>query len=171
MRSTAARTYLRESGSKPSNDTKKDFMRKCDLAQLTVKPFAGGGLVVAVAEDGQPRVIALGGAGRVGHGPTLTLYLSSAWDRLPDALTVNLLSPGQRLRPLHSPVVAGAAGDAGIRLEPGESVRVQRIADARMVFECRVLAQGSIQGLDGYSRVLVAEVLAAYQRWPRGCAI
>ena len=143
-------------------------MRRCDLGQLTLKPFAGGGPVVAVAKDGQPRVVALGGAGMAGDRPTLTLYLPSSWHMPNGELTVNLLSPG---RPLHARPAGGEGSEAGLQLEPGASVQAARVADARLVFECRVLGHGEMDGLDGYPHVLVVEVLAAYQRWPRGCAI
>ena len=123
----------------------------------------------AVAEDGVPRHVALGGAGILEQGPVLTLYLPRDWGwQTGRDLSVNLLSGARWLRSRN-----GAAVDspADFHYELSESIAPARIAEARLAFECRVVATGTLAGLDGHGYLVVAQVLSAHQRWPRGCAI
>jgi len=144
-------------------------MRRCDPNQLAFKPFASDDVVFAVAEDGVPRRVALGGAGTLEQHPVLTLYLLADWGWQAGAeLTVNLVPAARRPMPRN-----GLAAESGaeFRYEPSESIRPTRLAEARLSFECRVLAAGTLAGLHEHTHVAVAQVLSAYQRWPRGCAI
>ena len=136
-------------------------MRRCDPKQLTMKPFAAGQTILAVAEDGEPREVALGGLGMLENKPVLTLFLTTPWHPLPRDMTVNLLPPGRRLDPQGTMP----------HLEPGQMVQAARVAEAQLAFECRVMGTAATEGFDSYPQILFVEVLAAYQRWPRGCAI
>jgi hypothetical protein len=159
---TSDGTHFQRAGSNPSKR-----MRRCDHTQLAFRPFSADDLVVVVGEDGEPREVALGGAGLVERRPTLTLYLPTVWEGANgQTLTVNVLPGARRLR-----LVDAAAAAAPFRYQASESVVAPRIADAKLAFECRVIAIGALSGLEDHPQMLVAEVLAAYQRWPRGCAI
>ena len=144
-------------------------MRQCDPTHLALRPFASDDVVFAVPDDGVPRKVSLGGAGRIEQSPVLTLYLPADWGwRIGGDLTVNLLPAARwpKARGTQAP-----EDKAGFHYEPSESIRPARIVEARLAFECRVAAAGPLAGLDGYTHVVVAQVLTAHQRWPRGCAI
>ena len=134
-------------------------MRPCDIAQLAFKPFATNDVVLVVGEDRAVHEVALGGAGRFESIPTLTLFVSSGAAYLVGShLTVNLL-------------LATRPRDAAVSFENSDSVRSPRIAESRLAFECIVTATGTLDGEHVQNRILVARVVSAYQRWPRGCAI
>jgi hypothetical protein len=141
-------------------------MRQCDPNQLTLKPFTKGEIAVAVGEDGRAIAAALGGAGMVGKHPVLTLYLPSPWPAEARELSVNLLPAGRRWDS-----DSGGTRGPGLNLESGQVIRSPRVAEARLAFEGRVLGGGTMTGVEGFPHVLLVEVLAAFQRWPRGCAI
>jgi hypothetical protein len=144
-------------------------MRRCDPIQLAFRPFASDDAVFAVAEDGVPRRIALGGAGTLAKNPSLTLYLPADWGwQAGTELTVNLLPAARRPMPRDGQATEDSAQ---FRYEPSESIRPARLTEARLAFECRLVAAGPLTGLVGHPHVVVAQVLSAYQRWPRGCAI
>jgi hypothetical protein len=144
-------------------------MRRCDLKQLTFRPFSSDDVVFVVAMDGVPVRVALGGAGLLGPSPVLTFYLPTdrGW-RIGEDLSVNLLPAARWPWPRDN---QPPEGNAELSLEQGESIRASRIPEARLAFECRIVATSPLAGLHGQSNVVVAEVIAAYQRWPRGCAI
>jgi hypothetical protein len=144
-------------------------MRRCDPVQLAFRPFAADEVVFVVPEDGVPRRVAWGGAAKLEQSPVLTLYLPKDWGwKVGEDLSVNFL-PAARQRRLQDDTAP--EGSAEFPHEPSESIRPARIAEARLSFECRVVAAGALAGLDGHHHVVVARVLSAYQRWPRGCAI
>lgn len=134
-------------------------MRPCDTSELTLKPFAADSLAWVVGEDHVARKVTLGGAGRFESLPTLTLFVSSDESYPVGAkLTVNLLPAA---RPAH----------AGMHFEDSDAIPSPRIAEARVAFECLVIATGSLDGKHAESTVVVVRVLSSHQRWPRGCAI
>jgi hypothetical protein len=134
-------------------------MRACDTTQLTFKPFVAGDVVLVVGEDRDVREVALGGAGRFESLPTLTLFVPPGSAYLVGSnLTVNLLPAAHR-------------HDVGIHFENGDSVPSPRIAESRLAFECIVVATGILDGEHAQNTIVVVRVLAAHQRWPRGCAI
>jgi hypothetical protein len=134
-------------------------MRPCSVEQLTVKPFAAEHRVLAVGEDRVAREVVLGGAGRFVSQASLTLFLpSDAGFPVGANLTVNLLPAGRR-------------ADAPNHYEAGQRVRAPLIAESRLAFECLVIASGTLDGEHAKQSVVVARVLLAHQRWPRGCAI
>jgi len=144
-------------------------MRACDPRQLAFKPFASDDLALAVAADGVARRVGWGGAGMLERRPVLTLYLPKDWGwPVGSELTVNILPASRRPSLDRAPASAGAAE---LRYEPSESIRPARIAEARLAFECRIVAGGPVAGLSEHGQLVVAEVLSAHQRWPRGCAI
>jgi hypothetical protein len=144
-------------------------MRRCDATQLAVKPFATDDRVLMVTPDRVAHTVAMGGGGRLDRREVLTLYLPADL-RLPvgEAVTVNLLPASHRLA---RPSGDGANEKAPLPYEASETIQAPRIAEAKLAFECQVIATGSVTGLDAYPHLVVAEVLGAYQRWPRGCAI
>jgi hypothetical protein len=134
-------------------------MRPCSVEQLTIKPFAAENLVLAVGEDRVAREVVLGGAGRFASQASLTLFLPlDAGFPVGANLTVNLLPVGRR-------------ADAGVHYEDSRQVRAPLIAESRLAFECLVTASGTVDGDHANQNVVVARVLLAHQRWPRGCAI
>jgi hypothetical protein len=134
-------------------------MRPCDTEQLALKSFAADSLALVVGEDRVPHRVDLGGAGHFRSFPALTLFVSAGERYFVGArLTVNILPAS---RPLH----------ASVHLEDSDTSPAPRIADARVAFECVVLATGVLDSEASPSVVVVVRVLASYQRWPRGCAI
>jgi hypothetical protein len=134
-------------------------MRPCQTHELALKPFAADSIAVAIGEDRIARDVVLGGAGVFESLPALTLFVAAGANYPVGAkLTVNLLS-------------AARPADAGIHFEDSAAIPAPRIAEARLAFECVVLARGSLEGDRPQSAVVVAEVLSTHQRWPRGCAI
>ena len=105
------------------------------------------------------REVALGGAGRFESLATLTLFVppGTAY-RVGSNLTVNLLPAARR-------------HDAGVHFENSDSVPSPRISESRLAFECIVLTTGTLDGEHAQNGIVVVRVLAAHQRWPRGCAI
>jgi hypothetical protein len=144
-------------------------MRRCDATQLAVKPFASDDVVLLVTQDKIARKVTMGGGGRMDRRAVLTLYLPPDL-HLPvgETVTVNVLPATHRLaRQSHD----GTAATAALAYEAGEAMEPPRVAEARLAFDCRVIATGTVAGLADHPHMVVAQVLAAYQRWPRGCAI
>jgi hypothetical protein len=134
-------------------------MRPCDTEPLTLKPFSTDHRVCLVGEDRVVREASLGGAGRFESLPTLTLFVPTGAGYAVGAnLTVNLLPSARRT-------------DAGLHFEDSQHVPAPLIAESRLAFECVVLATGSLEGGHAENAIVVARVLLAHQRWPRGCAI
>ncbi len=133
-------------------------MRPCEVDQLALKPFAPDNRVMVVGEDRISRPVTFGGAGRFEETPALTLFLpEDASYPIGSTLTVNMLTTARPTR-----------GD--IHLEDSEGIRAPRVADSRLSFECVVQATGLLAGENAPSAIVVVRVLAAHQRWPRGCA-
>jgi hypothetical protein len=133
-------------------------MRPCEPEPLTLKPFAADTRVCLVGEDHVVREASLGGAGRFESLPALTLFLPAGSSYPVGAkLTVNLLPSTRR-------------ADASLHFEDSQQVPAPLIAESRVAFECIVLATGSLEGAHAEHALVVARVLLAHQRWPRGCA-
>jgi flavin reductase (DIM6/NTAB) family NADH-FMN oxidoreductase RutF len=82
------------------------------------------------------------------------------------------IKPGEsgRRKPVNL-LPAGRRGDAGNHYEDSRQVRAPLIAESRLAFECLVIASGTLDGNHASQTMVVARVLLAHQRWPRGCAI
>jgi len=164
-------------------------MRRVEPKQIALHPFQAldedWALLVAGVERPNPMTVSWGGFGTLWHRPVLTVYVRPTrhtWGLLNEhaEFTVNFLPPA--MRPALSLCGSKSGRDldkwaaAKLEQEASETVRVPRVAGARLAFECRTLASfdfdparfldGSISGeypARDFHRAYVGEVLAAFE--------
>ncbi len=163
-------------------------MKKIDPAQFVVRPFhlldEEWALLVSGKEKPNPMTISWGGFGTLWNRPTVTVYVR------PTRYTYKLLNESDEFTLNFLPAQFRDAMDlcgsrsgreidkwkeTGLTIERSEAVRVPRIAQAHLAFECRVMAyeeftpkhfvspdvNGNYPRKD-YHRIYLGEVLAIW---------
>jgi flavin reductase (DIM6/NTAB) family NADH-FMN oxidoreductase RutF len=160
-------------------------MREVPLSELSVRPFTlldrQWAILVGGAERPNPMTVSWGGMGTLWNRPTVTIYVRPTryTYELLEAhreFTLNFLADEGRAALNVCGSVSGRDQDkwklSGLVRENSQRVRVPRIAGARLLFECRVLAHVDIDPsrfvdsslnklypLSDYHRVYFGEVL------------
>jgi flavin reductase (DIM6/NTAB) family NADH-FMN oxidoreductase RutF len=160
-------------------------MREVPLSELSVCPFTlldqQWAILVGGVERPNPMTVSWGGLGTLWNRPTLTIYVRPTRHtfHLLEAhreFTLNFLGEPGRAALNVCGNVSGRDQDkwkiSGLVQENSQRVRVPRIAGARLVFECRVLAHVDVDPtrfvdssldklypLSDYHRVYFGEVL------------
>jgi flavin reductase (DIM6/NTAB) family NADH-FMN oxidoreductase RutF len=162
-------------------------MRSIDPKELSLRPFTllddEWALLVGGVEHPNPMTVSWGGFGTLWNRPVVTVYVRPTRHTYgllgQDAeFTLNFLPPEQREALDLCGSASGRDTDkwAAARLspEPSSTVRVPRVAGARLAFECRTLAHldfdpkrfldrsiGDLYPKGDFHRVFLGEVLAA----------
>ena len=164
-------------------------MNRIDPKELNLRPFSllddDWALLVGGAERSNPMTVSWGGFGTLWNRPVVTVYVRPTrytfglLER--DAeFTLNFLPEGKRAA---LDLCGSASGrdtdkwaEARLAPEPSSTIRVPRVAGARLAFECRILAHldfdparfldrsiGRLYPKSDFHRVFLGEVLAAFQ--------
>jgi flavin reductase (DIM6/NTAB) family NADH-FMN oxidoreductase RutF len=172
-------------------------MKPVDIKTLNMRPFSvldeDWALLVGGVERPNPMTVSWGGLGTLWNRPVVTVFVRPTrhtYGLLVDVpeFTLNFMAPAHRPALNLCGKQSGRDTDkwqaSALHPAASEHIRVPRVAEARLSFECRIIHSWDVDPqrftdptIDrlypqrDYHRAFIGEVLGAFQSWPRGCAI